>query len=110
MAAGDVLWQPPADARDTTRVGGFLRHLERTRDLSFPDYAALWRWSVGDLPGFWQAVWEYFEIRAYAEPTAALEHPRMPGTRWFPGARLNYAEHVLRMPGLVDDDPVVFAR
>ncbi len=109
MSAGDLLWTPPADVRDRTRVGDFLRFLERTRGLRFDDYASLWRWSVGDLSGFWSAVWTYFGVTATAEPTDAIADLRMPGAKWFPGATLNYAEHVLRMPGIADDETVVLA-
>src|SRR5205814_7889986 len=68
----------------------------------------LWEWSTTDLAGFWRAVWDHFDVRAYDPPSDTLPQARMPGARWFPGATLNYAEHVLRMPGLADDDPVVF--
>ncbi|MBE1484876.1 acetoacetate--CoA ligase [Plantactinospora soyae] len=104
---GEVLWSPPADVRDRSRIGAYLHWLRTNRGLEFDDYAALWRWSVTDLDGFWRSIWDYFEVKAYAEPTATLVDAEMPGTRWFPGATLNYAEHVLRMPGLADDAPVV---
>jgi acetoacetyl-CoA synthetase len=105
---GDVLWRPPVDVRETSRIGDFLRYLERERGLVFPDYQSLWQWSVDDIPVFWRAVWDYFEVIGYTPATDTLPEPVMPGARWFPGARLNYAEHVLRMPGLGADDPVVF--
>jgi acetoacetyl-CoA synthetase len=63
--------------------------------LKFGDYGALWRWSVTDLDGFWQAVWDYCGVRASVPPAAVLGSRAMPGADWFPGARLNYAEHVL---------------
>jgi acetoacetyl-CoA synthetase len=108
MNAGDLLWTPPADARQRSRVGDFLGWLERERGLRFADYPALWAWSTTDLSGFWGAVWDYFEVVGHAPATGVLADPRMPGARWFPGATLNYAENVLRMPGLADGDPVVF--
>jgi len=105
------LWSPPADIVDRCRLGDFIRFVERTRGVSVPrgDYHALWRWSVADLPGFWTAVWEYFDVRAGDKATVVLEGHGMPGVRWFPGATLNYAEHVLRMPGVADHEPVVVA-
>src|SRR4051794_14138818 len=106
---GRVLWTPPANVREVSRIGHYLTWLREHRGLDFADYAALWDWSVSDLPAFWQSIWDYFEIRAYDQPSAVLDDPRMPGARWFPGATLNYAEHVLRMPGRRDDDPVVLA-
>jgi len=106
---GTVLWEPPADARETTRIGHYLAWLERERGLAFAGYAELWDWSVTDLTGFWQSIWDYFAVIAHDPPTAVLAGASMPGATWFPGATLNYAEHVLRMPGLGDDDPVVIA-
>jgi acetoacetyl-CoA synthetase len=106
---GTVLWEPPAGVRETTRIGHYLAWLERERGRTFADYAALWDWSVNDLDGFWRSIWDYFEVITYDPPTAVLADAAMPGATWFPGATLNYAEHVLRMPGLADDDPVVLA-
>lgn len=106
---GDVLWTPPADVRQRSRIGDYLRWLYAERGLDFADYDALWRWSVTDLDGFWRSIWDYFQVISHTAPTATVEGTAMPGTRWFAGATLNYAEHVLRMPGLAGDDPVVIA-
>ncbi|MGX6601932.1 acetoacetate--CoA ligase [Micromonosporaceae bacterium Da 78-11] len=106
---GTVLWQPPADVLETSRIGQYMSWLGRERGLRFTDYATLWDWSVTDLSAFWQSIWDYFEVIAHDQPTAVLPDPGMPGAKWFPGATLNYSEHVLRMPGLGDDDPVVKA-
>nr|BFE76412.1 acetoacetate--CoA ligase [Actinoplanes digitatis] len=109
MTTGTVLWTPPADVLETSRMGRFMTWLRTERGVDAADYAELWQWSVTDLEGFWRAIWDYFEVIAHTEPTATLPDAAMPGARWFPGATLNYAEHVLRMPGLGDDDPVVIA-
>ncbi|PWR06525.1 acetoacetate--CoA ligase, partial [Micromonospora sicca] len=106
---GDVLWTPPADVRERSRIGDYLRWLAEHRGLEFADYDALWQWSVTDLDAFWRSIWDYFDVVAHTPPTATLTDPAMPGARWFPGATLNYAENVLRMPGRGDDDPVVIA-
>ncbi len=108
-AVGDVLWTPPADVRERSRIGGYLRWLREHRGLDFADYDALWQWSVTDLAAFWRSIWDHFEVVAHTPPTATLGDAAMPGARWFPGATLNYAENVLRMPGRADDDPVVVA-
>ncbi|MDG4828679.1 acetoacetate--CoA ligase [Solwaraspora sp. WMMD1047] len=104
---GEVLWSPPADVRETSGIGDYLDWLRVNRGLEFADYPALWEWSVTDLDGFWRSVWDYFGIVAHTEPTSTLADATMPGARWFPGATLNYAEHVLRMPGRADQDEVV---
>jgi acetoacetyl-CoA synthetase len=97
---GDVLWTPREDMRQTTEVGRFMTWVEQRRGLAFASYDELQRWSVGDLEGFWSAIWDFYGIRAHAPYTRVLEQPTMPGARWFSGARLNYAEHLV---GLDED-------
>ena len=92
---GQVLWTPPEDAVERTELGRYLRWLRRERRLDFQDYDALWRWSVTDLEGFWSSLWEFFEIRARAPYEHVLGSRAMPGAEWFPGARLNFAEHMV---------------
>ena len=90
-----ILWTPPPDIRETTEIGRYLAWLERERGLVFADYDELQRWSVDDLEAFWSSVWEFFEVKAHAPYTAVLASDTMPGAVWFPGARLNFAEHLL---------------
>jgi acetoacetyl-CoA synthetase len=90
-----VLWTPPANARETTEIGRYLTWLERSRGLSFPGYDELWAWSVEDLEGFWTSIWDYFQIRASTPHSRVLSSRAMPGARWFEGAELNYAEHLV---------------
>src|SRR4051794_40223456 len=71
-----------------------MRWLAAERGLSFDDYHQLWQWSVDDLDGFWSAIWEFFEVRADGDPSPVLASRKMPGAKWFPNTRLNYAEHV----------------
>ena len=93
---GELLWTPTAARLEAANVTLFMKWLERERGLSFADYAALWRWSVTDLEGFWGALFDYFRIECSAPPTCVLGRHSMPGAQWFPGARLNYAQHILR--------------
>jgi acetoacetyl-CoA synthetase len=95
MAIGDVLWSPPPDALETSEIGRFVTWLHEQRGRDLAGYDELWRWSVDDLEGFWAAIWDFFGIRAHAPYEQVLDAPRMPGARWFSGARLNYAEHLL---------------
>jgi acetoacetyl-CoA synthetase len=90
-----VLWTPPPDIRETTEIGRYLTWLEQERSLVFADYDELQRWSVADLPAFWSSIWEFFEVKAHAPYSTVLASEAMPGARWFPGARLNFAEHLL---------------
>jgi len=98
---GELLWAPGPDRIEDANITAFTRWLGTERGLSFDvtsaaGYHELWRWSVSDLDGFWRAVWDYCGVRGSAPPTAVLGARTMPGAEWFPGARLNYAEHVLR--------------
>ncbi|MFL6071388.1 MAG: acetoacetate--CoA ligase, partial [Actinomycetes bacterium] len=96
---GEVLWRPTHDTMATSRIGAFLSTVETTRALTFDDYDQLWNWSVRDLPGFWSAVWDFLQPLADGDPSPALLNTAMPGARWFPNLRLNFAENALRGPG-----------
>jgi acetoacetyl-CoA synthetase len=91
---GDVLWTPPADMRDTTEIGRFMNWLRDERGRELGTFDELWRWSVTDLEGFWGGLWDFYEIRS-TPYERVLAQPTMPGTQWFTGARLNYAEHLV---------------
>ena len=92
----ELLWAPSEERVRASRMTAYLDWLGRERGLRFAAYEDLWRWSVEDLDGFWRSIWDYFDVLASAPPTAVLDHRRMPGATWFPGARLNWAENVLR--------------
>ena len=89
VPAGEVLWDPPLDG--TTAIERF------GAAQGYADYDALWKWSVTDLEGFWAAVWDWFGVLGSYE--RVLSSHDMPGAKWFEGATLNYAEHVLRGTG-----------
>jgi acetoacetyl-CoA synthetase len=92
---GDILWEPPADLRQSTEIGRFMNWLRDHRGRDVATYDELWRWSVDDLEGFWGSIWDFFEVRDHAGYETVLASRQMPGARWFPGARLNYAEHLV---------------
>jgi acetoacetyl-CoA synthetase len=96
IAEGELLWTPSAERVERSRLTEFTRWAEQHTGREFPDYASLWRWSTTEIEQFWGAIWDFFGVQASAQPTAVLENRAMPGARWFPGARLNFAEHVLR--------------
>ncbi|MEE2032332.1 acetoacetate--CoA ligase [Rhodococcus chondri] len=89
-------WVPTDTDIAEAKVTAFARFVERRHAVTPTDYTALWKWSV-EYPGdFWQAVWDWFDVRSTTDPGPALADDSMPGAVWFPGARLNYAGHVLR--------------
>jgi acetoacetyl-CoA synthetase len=105
---GDLLWTPSASLAEGSTQAQFMRWLASERGLSFAGYDALWRWSVNDLEAFWAAIWDYFEVRSSTPYTRVLERRVMPGARWFTGARINYAEHMLRQEARTPDAPALF--
>ena len=107
-AEGTQLWEPSEEFKDNARISGYIGWLEREKHLAIEDYNDLWEWSVTDLEGFWGSVWEYCGVEASQPYEAVLTQRTMPGAEWFPGARLNYAEHVLKhSEGRLDEPAIV---
>ncbi|WP_338425807.1 acetoacetate--CoA ligase [Sphingopyxis kveilinensis] len=103
---GEFLWRGSDAFIDESNVVAFMRWLEREEGLAFGDYEALRAWSVAEPERFWSAVWSYFDILSDTPYVRAISGSEMPGTRWFEGSLVNYAEHVLRHEA-VDPDAVV---
>lgn len=100
------LWSPDQASADASRMGAFLAWLRDERGMDLSDYRALWAWSVADLPGFWDALREFFGVRFSTPAQTVLGDRAMPGAAWFPGAKLNYAEYLL---GARRDGPAIVA-
>lgn len=96
ITEGTLLWQPDQERLQNSGIHKFTTWLKDNKGLSFPDYNALWTWSVESLEEFWESAWQYHRIQSLTPYTTVLEKRVMPGARWFTGARLNYAEHVFR--------------
>jgi acetoacetyl-CoA synthetase len=90
----EKLWEPPAELVERARMAEYMRWLEAERGLRLNGYHELWRWSVEEVEAFWDSIWDFFGVEADGERGVALGQRRMPGAEWFPGTRLNYAEHV----------------
>jgi acetoacetyl-CoA synthetase len=96
LTEGALLWEPSTAFREASTMTDYMRWLERERGLRFADFAALWRWSVDDLEGFWSSVVEYYDIPLRGDRDRVLPDRSMPGAAWFDGAQLNYAEAILK--------------
>lgn len=92
------LWSPSGEFIEQSNLRRYLIWLKENRNLSFTDYNSLWAWSVKNLAAFWETIWEFCDIKSYSAYTEILANPAegMIGTKWFPNASLNYAEHILR--------------
>jgi acetoacetyl-CoA synthetase len=98
MASADLqqpLWQPSPEQLQSVEMARFGDWVAARRGAPFADYNELWQWSVDHLEDFWASVWEFTGVRASKPYERVLVSHEMPGTRWFEGAELNYAENVL---------------
>ncbi len=96
ISEGALLWEPSREMKQQANVTHYMQWLESERRLHFDDPENLWEWSVNNLEDFWASLWDYFHIKASKPYRTVLAERKMPGAQWFPGAELNYAEHVFR--------------
>lgn len=97
------LWSPSKERVEATNMYRFMTFLNEKHDQEFGDYDSLYRWSIDNLPDFWASVWEFVGIKASSGYEQVVDDPaKMPGAEWFAGARLNFAENLLRF----NDDSV----
>jgi acetoacetyl-CoA synthetase len=95
-AAREVLWEPSPERAARAAIERYRGWLQQTRGLELPDYAALHRWSMEQVESFWESIVAYFGVEFATPPASTLSSHAMPGAHWFPGATLNYAEHMFR--------------
>ena len=93
----EILWQPSEEQIRETNMYRFIQYVNGRYDLSISDYPGLYQWSVEKIPDFWAAMWDFADI-IHSEPYSEVvdDLGKMPGAQWFPGARLNFAENLLR--------------
>src|SRR5690606_28729820 len=91
------LWIPTPERIAHSRMDSFRRHVNRQFGLALEDYAQLHEWSIRQRGDFWQSLAEFFGVHFHTPATSALEeNGYMTRARWFSGAALNYAEHLLQ--------------
>jgi acetoacetyl-CoA synthetase len=100
------LWEPSADRIAEARMTAFMRAAEASAGTRIADYGELWRWSVDNREAFWRAIWKFCDVIGEPGGVAVADGERMPGARWFPEGRLNFAENCLRWRG--GSDALVF--
>ena len=102
------IWQPSRDRVSGALVTQFVALVNRRHAMSIETFGDLYAWSVAQPESFWSLVWEFGEVRAANRGDAVLvDAQEMPGARWFPDARLNFAENLLRRR---DDAVAVYFR
>ncbi len=91
------IWTPSAERVQNANLTRFLAFINDRHGTRLAGYDELYRWSVEEIPAFWGAIWEFGGVIASRPCDQVVDDlARMPGARWFTGARLNFAENLLR--------------
>ncbi len=103
----EPIWSPGPVRRQTANIRRFLDLAGRELDPGIREYRDLHRYSIGQPAEFWRAVWDFCEIIGTPGTRVLEDADQMPGARWFPDARLNFAENLLRRR---DDETAILFR
>ncbi|MCZ2134437.1 MAG: acetoacetate--CoA ligase [Burkholderiales bacterium] len=90
------MWVPSRERVERTHMHAFTARLRDRYGQRFPDYWSLWRWSLANKEVFWREFWDYAGVRGDIGERALVDGHLMPGARWFPDARVSFAENMLR--------------
>ena len=90
------LWTPDTKRIKESNIQTFIQTANQTYSLAMDGYRELYQWSVQHREDFWKLITEFYSVKFHQPPSAILANDKMPGAEWFPGATLNYAEHMLR--------------
>ncbi|MET0094400.1 MAG: AMP-binding protein, partial [Sedimenticola sp.] len=103
----EPIWQPDSSRIEQANLSRFRRQIESAHNTDLADYPALYQWSLENPEAFWRAVWDDGGVIAETRGDVTLEQGElMPGARWFPQARLNFAQNLLRNPD--ERDAIIF--
>ena len=97
MAMTKLLWKPYEKQRKQANITRFINFINKKYGLKIDSYDELYNWSIQEIPNFWAAMWDFGGIIASRGYDEVVDDPsRLPGAKWFSGARLNFAENLLR--------------
>ena len=93
----ECLWKPSEDRIQKTNMYRFMNVVNEKYGKTFTEYAPLYEWSIENIAEFWNTFWDFSDIKVSAPYHQVVDDPdKMPGAKWFSGARLNFAENLLR--------------
>jgi acetoacetyl-CoA synthetase len=108
MAEPTRIWHPSPERVAAANMTRFMECLARRRGVAVPDYAALHAWSVAQPELFWSELARFADVRAdWGSGPVLADAQQMPGAKFFPGAKLNFAQNLLRYH---DDQPALIFR
>jgi acetoacetyl-CoA synthetase len=91
------LWRPSEERIKQANVTRFIEYVNKKQGKKMGSYFDLCQWSMDQIPDFWARLWEFADIKASRGYDRVVDHfDKFPGANWFPGARLNFAENLLR--------------
>ncbi len=91
-----MLWRPSAERQQNANITRFMAKVSEKYGIKVKDYADLYRWSIDHTANFWALFWDFAQISSEKKGTITVSDiNKMPGAKWFPEARLNYAENLL---------------
>jgi len=90
------LWQPSADRVAHANLTAFAARVTAKHGVALPDYGALFQWSIEKPEAFWREMWSEAGVVGEPGKRTLIDADKMPGARWFPDARLNFAENLLK--------------
>jgi acetoacetyl-CoA synthetase len=93
----ELLWQPAEERIKNTNMYHFMEYVNARCGMNLANYGELYGWSIEESPAFWEMLWAHSGVihsRSYHQVVDDIK--KMPGARWFEGARLNFAENLLR--------------
>jgi acetoacetyl-CoA synthetase len=93
----EILWTPNDDYKNHSKMAEFLSLIFQKYNLPDKEYYTIHEWSIRHIPEFWSEIWDYCGIKFSKNFDQVVDDPgKMPGAKWFTGARLNFAENLLR--------------
>lgn len=95
----ETLWEASEDRKAGTNLQAFIRQAEARWEIALPSYEAAHRWSVDRIEEFWTTAWDAFGVIGDRGARTLIDGDKMPGAKFFPDARLNFAENMLRHRG-----------
>ena len=90
------LWSPAPEAVAATGMARYIAQIRTATGLPLVGYPELHHWSLAEPARFWRSIWDFGQVIGEPGAPILLDAERMPGARWFPEARLNFAENLLR--------------
>ncbi len=95
----EIIWQPSNESKKSSNLSRFIELVNQRYSQSIKtEYQDIWNWSVNNIESFWSLIWDFTEIKGIKGTKISENLELMPGAKFFPEAKLNYAENLLRTP------------